>query len=158
MPDAFPDDPRDLEAQDEVLQVMFWLRGENLADDVSPADVARFTGASPDAARAVLVRLVERALVSVRRGDVEQRFALTADGIREGGRRFADGHLRAELESALVDVQAGRVLETRRAAGPPGPLTAPTAPERDPLEAAGRRVRRLMPWISTTDRDARHAR
>jgi len=90
MPDAFPDDPRDLEAQDEVLQVMFWLRGENLADDVSPADVARFTGASPDAARAVLVRLVERALVSVRRGDVEQRFALTADGIREGGRRFAD--------------------------------------------------------------------
>lgn len=69
---------------------MFWLRGENLADDVSPADVARFTGASPEAARAVLVRLVERALVSVRRGDVEQRFALTADGIREGGRRFAD--------------------------------------------------------------------
>ncbi len=90
MPDAFPDDPRDLEAQDEVLQVMFWLRGENLADDVSPADVARFTGASPEAARAVLVRLVERALVPVRRGDVEQRFALTADGIREGGRRFAD--------------------------------------------------------------------
>jgi hypothetical protein len=90
MPDTFPDDPRDLEAQDEVLQVMFWLRGEKLADDVSPADVARFTGASPNAARAVLVRLVERALVSVRRGDVEQRFALTADGIREGGRRFAD--------------------------------------------------------------------
>ena len=90
MPDAFPDDPRDLEAQDEVLQVMFWLRGENLADDVSPADVARFTDASPEAARAVLVRLVGSALVSVRRGDVEQRFALTADGIREGGRRFAD--------------------------------------------------------------------
>jgi ketol-acid reductoisomerase len=77
---------------------------------------------------------------------------------RAGGRRFADAHLRAELESALVDVQAGRVLETRRAAGQPGPLTAPTAPERDPLEAAGRRVRRLMPWISTTEEDARHAR
>jgi hypothetical protein len=90
MPEAFPDDPRDLEAQDEVLQVMFWLRGEKLADDVSPADVARFTGASPDAAREVLGRLVERALVSVRHGDVDQRFALTADGIREGGRRFAD--------------------------------------------------------------------
>lgn len=90
MPDMFPDDPRDLEAQDEVLQVMFWLRGEQLADDVSPADIARFTGASAEAARAVLVRLVERALVSVRHDDAEQRFALTTDGIREGGRRFAD--------------------------------------------------------------------
>lgn len=77
---------------------------------------------------------------------------------RAGGRRFADAHLRSELESALVEVQAGRVLEARRAVGESGPLIAPTAPDRDPLEAAGRRVRRLMPWVSITDRDARHAR
>lgn len=90
MPDTFPDDPRDLEAQDEVLQVMFWLRGEGLADDVAPADVARFTGAAADAAATVLARLVERRLVSVVHGDAGQRFALTAEGVREGGRRFAD--------------------------------------------------------------------
>ena len=90
MPDTFPDDPRELEAQDEVLQVMFWLRGEGLADDVAPADVARFTGAAADAAATVLARLVERGLVSVVHGDAGQRFALTAEGVREGGRRFAD--------------------------------------------------------------------
>lgn len=90
MPETFPDDPRDLEAQDEVLQVMFWLRGEGLADDVAPADIARFTGAAPEAAAAVLARLVERNLVAVVRADVETRFVLTPEGVREGGRRFAD--------------------------------------------------------------------
>ncbi|MEP6782306.1 MAG: hypothetical protein ABI983_01480 [Acidobacteriota bacterium] len=90
MAETFPDDPRDLEAQDEVLQVMFWLRGEGLADDVAPADIARFTGAAPEVAGAVLARLVERNLVAVVRGDVAPRFALTPEGIREGGRRFAD--------------------------------------------------------------------
>ncbi|HUE89769.1 MAG TPA: hypothetical protein VMO26_27140 [Vicinamibacterales bacterium] len=90
MSDTFPDEARDLEAQDEVLQVMFWLRGENLASEVTPADVARFTGASAETAGAVLARLVDRELVSMVYGDVEPRFSLTADGIREGGRRFAD--------------------------------------------------------------------
>ena len=80
----------DLEAQDEVLQVMFWLRGENLASDVAPADIARFTAASTDAARLVLGRLVERGLVEMVHGDAERRFSLTAEGSREGGRRFAD--------------------------------------------------------------------
>lgn len=90
MSDVFPDDPRALDAQDEVLQVMFWLRGEGLAEDVGPAEVARFTGAPAETAAAVLTRLVERGLVSVVRGDAADRFALTADGVREGGRRFAD--------------------------------------------------------------------
>jgi hypothetical protein len=90
MVDQFPDDPRALQAQDEVLQVMFWLRGEGLAEDVSPADVARFTGASDDAAMTVLMRLVERDLVAMVRRDAHDRFVLTAGGVREGGRRFAD--------------------------------------------------------------------
>ncbi|HXG90468.1 MAG TPA: hypothetical protein VNJ02_19240 [Vicinamibacterales bacterium] len=85
-----PVDPSDLETQDEILQVMFWLRGEGLADDVAPADVVRFTGTNAEGAEAVLLRLVERGMVSVLHGDVHNRFALTAEGIREGGRRFAD--------------------------------------------------------------------
>lgn len=88
MPDAFPDD--DLAAQDEVLQVMFWLRGEGLAADVSAADVARFTGGDESAAARVLERLVERMLVWVLRADAERRYGLTPEGAREGGRRFAD--------------------------------------------------------------------
>ena len=49
MADADAPDPADLAAQDEVLQVMFWLRGERLASDVTVADVARFTGSSAEA-------------------------------------------------------------------------------------------------------------
>ena len=88
MVDAFPDD--DLPAQDEVLQVMFWLRGEGLAADVNAAEVARFTGGDESAVAHVLDRLVERTLVSVSKGDVESRYTLTPEGVREGGRRFAD--------------------------------------------------------------------
>jgi len=88
MPDAFPDD--EVSAQDEVLQVMFWLRGEGLASDVSAADVARFTGGEGSGVGRILDRLVQRTLVSALRGDVEPRYALTPEGIREGGRRFAD--------------------------------------------------------------------
>ncbi len=88
MPDAFPDD--DLSAQDEVLQVMFWLRGEGLAADVNASDIARFTGGTESEVTRVLARLVERTLASVTRGDTEPRFTLTPEGVREGGRRFAD--------------------------------------------------------------------
>jgi hypothetical protein len=80
----------DLAAEDEVLQVMFWLRGEGLAADVTTADVARFTGTSEGALERVFTRLRDRGFVSVLRGDLGSRFALTADGIAEGGRRFAD--------------------------------------------------------------------
>ncbi|MEO7274918.1 MAG: hypothetical protein ABIX28_25040 [Vicinamibacterales bacterium] len=88
MPDPFPDD--DLPAQDEVLQVMFWLRGERLAEEVHAADVARLTGGADAVVRRVLDRLVERGLAYASRGDVETRYVLTAEGVREGGRRFAD--------------------------------------------------------------------
>ena len=90
MADADAPDPADLAAQDEVLQVMFWLRGERLASDVTVADVARFTGSSAEAIAAVLRRLVALGLVTSLQGDAAPRFALTAEGNREGGRRFAD--------------------------------------------------------------------
>ncbi|MEO6238501.1 MAG: helix-turn-helix domain-containing protein [Vicinamibacterales bacterium] len=90
MVDADAGDPAGLAAQDEVLQVMFWLRGERLASDVTVADVARFTGSSAEAITAVLRRLVALGLVTSWQGDAAPRFALTAEGNREGGRRFAD--------------------------------------------------------------------
>jgi hypothetical protein len=90
MADPAPPDPSDLTLQDEVLQVMFWLRGEALAPDVVVGDVVRFTGGDEDAIAGVLDRLVDRGLVARVQGDVAVRFALTAEGVREGGRRFAD--------------------------------------------------------------------
>jgi len=49
MADPAPPDPSDLTLQDEVLQVMFWLRGEALAPDVVVGDVVRFSGGDEDA-------------------------------------------------------------------------------------------------------------
>lgn len=80
----------DLAAEDELLQVMYWLRGEGLAADVTTRDVERFTGTSGAALERAFTRLIERGFVAVVPGDAVSRFALTADGIREGGRRFAD--------------------------------------------------------------------
>ena len=89
---------QDLAAEDEVLQVMYWLRGEGLAGDVGPADVTRFTGAADEAVVRVLGRLVERGFVARAEHAGEPRFALTDEGVREGGRRFADEF--AELTKA----------------------------------------------------------
>ena len=79
-----------LEAQDEVLQVMYWLRGEKLADDVSAADLARFVGATELAIDGALERLALLGLVSVVPAGGTLRYVLTDAGAREGGRRFAD--------------------------------------------------------------------
>jgi len=80
---------------------------------------------------------------------------------RAGAVRLAGAGLRQTLEAALQDVRSG---EVGAAAGTPGDLTgeSPTtgiaAGPGDALAAAGRRVRRLMPWIAASERDARHAR
>ena len=91
---APPDDPgrprRGIEAEDEVLQVMYWLRGEALAQDVSAGDLARFTGASELELDGLLERLALLGLVQSVPGTGGARYALTAEGVREGGRRFAD--------------------------------------------------------------------
>lgn len=89
-----PDDPhgvrRGLEAQDEVLQVMYWLRGESLALDISAGDLSRFTGSTELELDGLLERLALLGLVQVVPGSNGARYALTAEGVREGGRRFAD--------------------------------------------------------------------
>lgn len=83
------DDPLDLAGEDETLQVMYWLRGEGLCPEASPADIVRFTGTSDEAILRVLKRLIERGFVRVSGADA-RLFALTPEGVREGGRRFAD--------------------------------------------------------------------
>jgi DNA-binding transcriptional ArsR family regulator len=89
---AVPEPPSDpsvenLAALDEILQVMYWLRGERLADAVSAGDLARWIGMSREAIGPLLERLAGSGLVQQVEGS---RYALTAAGAREGGRRFAD--------------------------------------------------------------------
>jgi hypothetical protein len=83
--------PEHLAAIDEILQVMYWLRGERLADAVSAGDLARWVGLQPEEIAPLLRSLAISGLVQPVAADAQApRYALTAAGVREGGRRFAD--------------------------------------------------------------------
>jgi len=88
VPDGFDTGLEQLRVRDEVLQIMYWMLGENIAHEIDAAYVSRFL-AQPEAeivaALAVLGR--ERLLLH---GAVPGRYRLSEDGMREGGRRFQD--------------------------------------------------------------------
>lgn len=74
---------------DDVLQVMFWMRGEDLGEEVAPTDLDVFMGrdVDADAVGRTLASLADRGLVEAAGAG---RFRLTEQGALEGGRRFAD--------------------------------------------------------------------
>jgi len=73
----------------EILQALYWMRGEGLADAVAPASLASFLAAEPATVDRELRRLTEDGyLVGVDRGAVQYR--LTDRGVAEGGRSFHD--------------------------------------------------------------------
>jgi hypothetical protein len=76
--------------RDEILQAMFWMRGEGLAESVSPAELARFLMADEAAVAAELSRLTDESYVELPDGTPGPAYRLTALGVREGGRRFQD--------------------------------------------------------------------
>ncbi|MEO5722152.1 MAG: hypothetical protein ABIR71_11860 [Chthoniobacterales bacterium] len=76
-------------ATDEILQVMYWLRGENIAQDVAAPELARWVALEPAQISPLLEALVESGLVE-HVPDRDVRFRLTSSGAYEGGRRFAD--------------------------------------------------------------------
>jgi len=76
-------------ATDEILQVMYWLRGENIALDVAPQELTRWVGLEAAQIEPLLEGLVESRLVEYV-PDRELRYRLTSSGAFEGGRRFAD--------------------------------------------------------------------
>lgn len=86
------DRPDALRLQDEALQILYWLRGEGLMADIGVADLKRFLDGTTEDLAAVLERLVEIGLVRRIGWDTvaAARYALTEDGVCEGGRRFAD--------------------------------------------------------------------
>jgi len=83
---------KQLAARDEILQVMYWLHGEELAKEVTADDLARWVGLDAMQIRLLLVDLAESKLVvAIQSSDSNgARFRLTDTGLKEGGRRFAD--------------------------------------------------------------------
>ena len=88
--DNLDETPQDgVAATDEILQVMYWLRGESIAPDVAPLELARWVGLDAAQIEPLLERLVTSGLVE-HVADRELRYRLTSSAGFEGGRLFAD--------------------------------------------------------------------
>jgi hypothetical protein len=79
----------DLFWQDEILQAMYWMAGEGLADSTDSAELARLLVAPRRTIAAQLRRLVRRGYLACVPGQ-RYRYRLTESGRQEGGRSFAD--------------------------------------------------------------------
>jgi hydrogenase maturation protease len=108
-----PDPVDGLRRRDEILQIMFWLYGEGLGPDVSPADILRFVD-DTTAVHMTLPQLVEEGFAEVVLGATGVRYRLTDLGMREGRRRFLDEfepylarHAHGECGSADCDCHRG---------------------------------------------------
>jgi len=91
-PENADSDNEPLAARDELLQVMYWLRGEGIAKEVAAKDLVRWISLDAMRVQSLLVDLAEAKLVEiVSGGDTgDASFRLTDSGVKEGGRRFAD--------------------------------------------------------------------
>jgi hypothetical protein len=73
--------------QDEILQVMYWMRGEGFGEKITVADLKKFLDAADEIMIANLSELSKKNLVNF---DISDFYELTETGVKEGGRRFAD--------------------------------------------------------------------
>ncbi len=76
--------------RDEILQVMYWYRGEGFGESITVRDLQTFLPADEH----LLVTLMDSMVTEgylVREDDAPPpRYAFTAYGAKEGARRFAD--------------------------------------------------------------------
>jgi len=75
--------------RDEILQAMFWMQGEGLAEAVGSPLLAQFLAAGSATVGRHMRRLSEEGLLDRLPGR-PSRYRLTEQGKREGGRRFHD--------------------------------------------------------------------
>lgn len=75
-----------LRIREEVLQAMYWMRSEGLADDCSPRELSRFLGVGEASLAPYLERFARDGWLEERAG----RYALSDRGAEAGKRTFAD--------------------------------------------------------------------
>ena len=76
---------RELYWRSEILQVMYWLRGEGFGEQVDPALLERFLGVEAAIGVQYLEQLVDEGYLE----RAEGRYRLSEAGAREGGLEFA---------------------------------------------------------------------
>ena len=88
----------ELRWRDEILGVLYWLRGEGIMPDAAPGDLGGFLVAEPGVLRAHLERLASAGYLERLGAGEDARYRLSDAGHQEGGRVFADDF--AELTGA----------------------------------------------------------
>ena len=73
--------------RDEILQLMFWIRGEGFGDAIDPALLERFLGVQAEVGIRYLDHLVGEGLLEAAG---HGHYRLTEEGHRHGARVFAD--------------------------------------------------------------------
>ena len=80
---------QDIYWRDEILQLMYWLNGEQLLPEVAPDDLRRFLEGDPGSLRERLAQLAQDGYLEPTSGE-GGRYRLSALGVAEGRRRFVD--------------------------------------------------------------------
>jgi hypothetical protein len=75
--------------RDEILQIMYWLRGEGVGEAVASRDLVSLLGLAEALTGQYLEALVAEGLV-LREQGTPAKYWLSELGVKEGGRRFAD--------------------------------------------------------------------
>jgi hypothetical protein len=129
----------------EILQAMFWMRGEGIATNVEPLRLAEFLAVEPAHIGTQMDALAAEGYLEVAT-QVPLHYALTATGIAEGGRSFQDEF--AELtRSAHYECAPGCWCHDPDHVGEPCPSAPPLTPtpveppEEEPQPAEDRRGR-----------------
>lgn len=113
----------------EILEAMYWMRGEGLAADVGPTTLARFLA-------------VDRALIAGHMRRLEEQgylephgnaYRLTPSGLQEGGRSFRD-EFGDYIRPAHGECGSSCWCRDPKHAGEPCPSeTAPDKPRPEPV-------------------------
>ena len=115
----------------EILQAMYWMRGEGLAEDVAPAALAEFLVAEPGTIAHHCARLLADSFLELRDG---ARYRLTERGLAEGGRSFHD-EFADYIRPAHAECGPGCWCMDPKHAGEPCPNSPPApTPERTRVE------------------------
>jgi predicted transcriptional regulator len=87
LPEPKSDALRALYWRDEILQMMFWIKGEGFGNEVDPKVLERFLGVKSEIGIQYLDRLVEEGKVVK---TTDGLYSLTDEGHKLGARGFAD--------------------------------------------------------------------
>lgn len=79
-----------IQLQDEILQILYWMRGEHLSQSVSIEELIRFLPLDRQPLREALARLEAKGHLSLKGVGDHLQVLLSETGFREGRRRFED--------------------------------------------------------------------